>query len=299
MQKLSLGIVIGLVSSSIALAQGAKEILQLVAKVDPSVVMISVDNESLGSGFVIDESGIIATNYHVIEGAKTATVKFPANKDARSYPVIGFVTIQVTKDLALIKIKSDGQSFPALKLADSPPAKGERVFAFGSPLGLSGSVSDGLVSAVRSGKEVSDILMKVASEDVYKDSMGYDLDAEWLQITAPISPGNSGGPLMNDRGEVVGINTWIFAGSEAQSLNFSLSAVHLKQLAATAGTNVKSLSSLPKSRNNRHRFSSLGDREKTLAVWKSCNKYKNELNDKLRFIKKGTKIFRLQIGKIL
>ena len=118
-------------------------------------------------------------------------------------------------------------------MAENPPAKGERVYAFGAPMGLSGSVSDGIVAALRPGEDVRQTLEKLARRDIYKEILGYDLDAQWIQTTAPISPGNSGGPLVNARGEVVGINTWVHA--LGQNLNFSLAAVHIKQLLATAG----------------------------------------------------------------
>lgn len=276
------GVILVSIIAPIALGQdGQDNISQLVAKVDPSVVMISIGNESLGSGFVIDPSGVIATNYHVIEGAKEASVIFPANKDKTSYKVEGFVAILPAKDFALIRIRSGDKPFPHLSLAENEPAKGERVFAFGSPLGLSGSVSDGIVSAVRSGSELREIFLKMARHDVFKDAMGYDLDSQWLQITAPISPGNSGGPLVNTRGEVVGINTWIFGGGMGQNLNFSLSAANLRQYIAGAGTNVLPLSDLPPPQKNRRDRMTAGDPEKTFTMWKSLNVLKNELNAKL------------------
>jgi hypothetical protein len=277
-----LGIVIVFLLSVCLSAQDGEDIAQIVSKVDPSVVMISIDNESLGSGFVIEESGIIATNYHVIEGAKKATVTFPANKDKKEYPVTGYLVIQPSKDLAIIAIRSSETRFPVLKLAEEPPAKGKKVFAFGAPLGLSGSVSDGLVSSLRSGQEVRDILLKVAQKDVYKESLNYDLEAQWLQISAPISPGNSGGPLVDSRGEVVGINTWVFGGNMGQNLNFSLSVSHLRQLLPVTGKSLKLLSTLPPARDK----SIFGDEgpkntEKTLALWNQFNTLKNDLIDKM------------------
>ncbi len=281
-QELSLAFILGLIFSSIAWAQGGQDVSQIVAKVDPSVVMISVDKQTLGSGFVIDKSGLVATNYHVIEGAKKATVTFPADKENKSYMVTGFLAIQPGKDLALIRIRSEENSFPALRLADAPPAKGERVFAFGSPLGLSGSVSDGLVSSLRSGRELRDIFQSMAHSDIYVDSMNYDTDAEWIQITAPISPGNSGGPLVNVRGEVVGVNTWVFGGGAGQNLNFSLSVASLRKLVSAAGTILQPLANLPQPRN-KGVFGGrvFGDPEKTLAMWKHFNELKNDLNTKV------------------
>ncbi len=89
-------------------------------------------------------------------------------------------------------------------------------------------MSDGIVAAVRTGDDMRDTLKKAAGREIYQEVLGYDLDATWLQTTAPISPGNSGGPLVNSRGEVVGINTW--CQPLGQNLNFALSAVHVRQL---------------------------------------------------------------------
>jgi S1-C subfamily serine protease len=282
MQKSSLAFMLGLMFSSAALAQGIQDVSQIVAKVDPAVVMISVDKHTLGSGFVIEKSGLIATNYHVIEGARNATVTFPADKDKKTYPVTGFLAIQPGKDLALIRIRSEDGSFAVLKLADAPPAKGEKVFAFGSPLGLSGSVSDGLVSSLRSGIELQEILQGMTHSNIYIDTMNYDTDAEWIQITAPISPGNSGGPLVNARGEVVGVNTWVFGGSLGQNLNFSLSVTSLRKLVAGAGTVLQPLANLPATRDKGVFGGRLvGDPDKTLAMWKQYNQLKNDLNTKV------------------
>ena len=101
--------------------------------------------------------------------------------------------------------------------------------AFGSPQGFSRSVSDGIVSAIRERAEV-----------VY---FGLDQSVTWVQTTAPISPGNSGGPLVNMKGEVVGVNTIIYTGSEkvAQNLNFAVSSVHVQLGLPESGRDVSSL----------------------------------------------------------
>ncbi len=330
--------------------QYPKNLASLVALVDPSVVTLTMNNESQGSGFVIDAKGIIVTNYHVIEGAKWANITF---SDKRIGMVDGFIAIDPSRDLALLHItigrhhpttgmkrpNLDDDSFiphdlpghnlppgrmpdfdetnpghgnrppsgrtprrmpgghftgdatkpPAvasppemnkeitpLRLADKLPAKGDRVFAFGSPMGLSGSVSDGIVAAIRSGNEVSETLLKLLQKDIYQKILGYTLDAQWIQTTAPISPGNSGGPLVNTRGEVVGINTWVYA--VGQNLNFSLSASDLKQFLEMAGKNVQPLSNLPAPRPEREAML-LGNVENSLAFWGQLNKYRNELNE--------------------
>jgi S1-C subfamily serine protease len=269
----TLGIVLGLVGVSIAWGQDSTSQAPLVARVDPSVVTITLPNEREGSGFVVDAKGLVVTNYHVIEGAHTATVTFV---DKRILLVDGFIAVNVSKDLALLHIRSHDREFQALRLAEKPPAKGDRVFAFGAPMGLSGSVSEGIVAAIRPGREVQETLLKLAHRDIYRDTLGYDLEAQWIQTTAPISPGNSGGPLVNAHGEVVGVNTWVCASG--QNLNFSLSVVHLREFLATAGTSVQMLSSLPPPRSD-HGDRLRGDAQKTLDLWNQLNKCKIDLNE--------------------
>ena len=94
----------------------------LVAKVDPCVVTIKMEH-STGSGFVIDASGVIATNFHVIDGAKAATVIFP---DKTTYTVKGYYQIQPNRDMALLCIETNGKSPSVLRLAATPPKKGKR-----------------------------------------------------------------------------------------------------------------------------------------------------------------------------
>ncbi len=246
-----------------------------VARVDPCVVTIKVDAGE-GSGFLVDAKGLIVTNYHVIEGAKTATVVLA---DKKTLPVEGFVAINQGKDLALLRVQAGATPLPSLLVSQQTPARGERVFAFGAPMGLSGSVTDGIVAAVRSGAEVADTLRKLAHRDVYRESLHYDLDAQWVQSTAPISPGNSGGPLVNAQGEVVGVNTWLWT-AVGQNLNFSLSAIHVRELMQSGGDAVKPLSSLPAPRpgwESRRR----GDVDQTLALWMDLSKLNYEYSQKV------------------
>jgi len=144
---------------------------------------------SLGSGFIIDKSGYIVTNNHVIEDADTIKVKLN-NESEYEAEIVGR---DPNTDLALIKIKS-GKNFPSVKLGDSDALKvGEWVVAIGSPFGLEHTVTAGIVSAKG----------RVIGSGPYDD---------FIQTDASINPGNSGGPLLNMAGEVVGINTAIIAG---------------------------------------------------------------------------------------
>ncbi len=96
-----LGIAAGLISSAAEQGSGSQDLASLVAKVDPSVVTIVNDDKSEGSGFVVDAKGLIVTNYHVIEGAKRATVTFA---DKKSFDVEGFLVVYPGKDLAVLQI---------------------------------------------------------------------------------------------------------------------------------------------------------------------------------------------------
>jgi serine protease Do len=141
-----------------------------------------------GSGFVIDADGYIATNHHVVEGASEVTVTL-ATGEQLAATVVG---TDPDTDLALLKVDNGGD-LPALRLGDSDRARvGEWVVAIGNPFGLGGSASAGIISA--RGRDIQ--------------SGPYD---DFLQIDAPINSGNSGGPVFNAAGEVIGINTAIFS----------------------------------------------------------------------------------------
>jgi serine protease Do len=194
----------------------------LTKKVWPSVVQILVSSygprpeatrgetslvvgrqRSTGSGFVIDADGYIMTNAHVVSGARRVHVILPADgadgtlstalSGKQSLVPARIVGISTELDLALLKV--DDMKLPALPLATySNVRQGETVFAFGSPIGLRNSLTHGLVSAVARQVEPDSPLI-------------------YIQTDAPINPGNSGGPLVNIRGEVVGVNTFILSQS--------------------------------------------------------------------------------------
>ena len=132
----------------------ALDLADLVERVEPSVVQLNVSGPAgafTGSGFVIDKQGTILTNYHVIQDATEGTVVF---SDKTSAPITGYVDARPEKDIALLHVECPPDKLHPLDLATSPPRPGERVAAFGSPLGLSRSVSEGIVSAVRQSKEL-------------------------------------------------------------------------------------------------------------------------------------------------
>jgi serine protease Do len=154
------------------------------------------EQKGVGSGFVLAADGLIVTNYHVIKGAEKLTVTM-ADGTKHAGKVIG---TDPGSDLALVRISAKGLT--ALKLADPKSLRvGQFVVAVGSPLGLSQTVTSGILSAI--------------NRDINLNSR-----VNFLQTDAPINPGNSGGPLLNLRGEVIGVNTAIAA--RGQGIGFAV-----------------------------------------------------------------------------
>jgi hypothetical protein len=176
----------------------------IAARGTPSIVSIRTEN-SLGTGFVVRKDGWIATNLHVLVGGEKIVV---ALADKRELPVVEILAADASHDLAIVRIETT--PLPALALGHSDALRpGDPVVAIGHPLGLEDTVSNGLVSAIRKIDDGSTV----------------------LQISAPIAPGSSGGPIFNDHGEVVGIATAIVTAG--QNLNFGVPIDDLKPLMAT------------------------------------------------------------------
>jgi serine protease Do len=178
---------------------GARE--EATSRTDTSVVVGR--QRSSGSGFVVDPEGYILTNAHVVSGAQRVQIVLPPeNVDGTLATALSGRTqmipariVGVTTELDLALLKVEGVKLAALPLATySQVRQGETVFAFGSPIGLRNTITHGLVSAV--------------ARQVDPDS-----PLIYVQTDAPINPGNSGGPLVNVRGEVVGVNTFIVSQS--------------------------------------------------------------------------------------
>jgi S1-C subfamily serine protease len=165
---------------------------------------------SVGSGVLIDEEGFVLTNFHVVNRARRVWVKF---SDGREYEAEKIVGTSFT-DVALLRIKAkEGEKFPAVTLAaDDDLLLGETVLALGNPFGLGVSVSRGILSS--------------KSRRPPAENEPLDMP-DWLQTDAAINPGNSGGPLLNLRGELIGLNVAIYR--EGQGIGF---AVPVKRIAA-------------------------------------------------------------------
>jgi serine protease Do len=190
------------------LARGLKE---LVDELGEAVVMIRTPI-GLGSGFLIHPDGYVVTNDHVVAGERKVSItQFSQSGEGllkKNFDNVRIVATGGNLDLALLKIEGQGASgFPVVPLGHSTELnQGERVFAIGSPLGLERSVSEGIVS----------LRNRIISNRIH------------IQTTAEISPGNSGGPLFNYRGEVVGVNNMKVISQGAEGLGFSIPVQTLK-----------------------------------------------------------------------
>jgi S1-C subfamily serine protease len=193
----------------------------LVKRVKPAVVAIATydaDGEPVmtGSGFFL-RPGEVVTNLHVIRGAKRCEVKTLDGK-GKVFPVAGALAVDEEGDLALLSVDMPHERPRATEIAEALPDEGESVFVIGNPLKLEGSVTDGIVSAVREVPNVGKI----------------------IQITAPISHGNSGSPVFNLKGQVIGVVT--VKVTNGQNINL---AIGVARVAALRAGQLRSLSAIP------------------------------------------------------
>jgi S1-C subfamily serine protease len=182
--------------------------IAIYKRVVPSVVNITstalvfnffygaVPQQGQGSGFILDKAGHVLTNFHVVEGANRGVEVMLSNKRSYKAKVVGTDKVH---DLALLQI--DAPNLQPVTLADSGGLSvGQKVYAIGNPFGLSGTMTRGIISSIRSIRGSEGALIEDA-----------------IQTDAAINPGNSGGPLLNSRGEVIGINTMIASNGAEQS----------------------------------------------------------------------------------
>ena len=179
----------------------------LVRRIKPSAVAIETfdargEQLSRGSGFFIDSERVV-TNRHVIENAYRAEVH---SFNGYVYPVKGVVAVDAEGDIAVLRIEAPAGQVRSLSLDRTSPQEGESIVVIGNPFGLEGSVTNGIVSAVRDIPTFGRI----------------------IQITAPISPGSSGSPVVNMHGQVIGVATLQITGG--QSINFAIPSERISQL---------------------------------------------------------------------
>ncbi|MEK6830729.1 MAG: trypsin-like peptidase domain-containing protein [Nanoarchaeota archaeon] len=179
-------------------AETSADFSSIIKEASKSVVTVKTDIAQ-GSGFIIKPTGYIVTNYHVLRGAKAANIITPDGETKKIF----FVGYNSDLDIALLKIQG---SYSHLELETSDNVEvGEKVIAIGNPLGLSFSVSEGIVSG--------------------KDRTGENNLPAYIQTDAALNPGNSGGPLINKEGKVIGINNFKVEGGEG--LGFALESDYI------------------------------------------------------------------------
>jgi putative serine protease PepD len=182
-------------------SSGDEPVVAVAQALSPAVVQIQTQ-EGLGSGVVYDGSGLIVTNQHVVGTAKTVQVNLSDGTKLQG-------TVQgadASSDIAVVKIDPSGKTLTVAKLADGEPLVGSIAVAIGSPFGLTGTVTAGVISAVD---------RPVENER--------NVSVNMIQTDAPINPGNSGGALANRNGEVIGINAEIYSQSgENNGIGFAI-----------------------------------------------------------------------------
>ena len=215
----------------------------IVQQSTPAIVRVEV-GDGLGTGFIVDKSGLVATNFHVVRGRKDITIKL---HDGGEYQVLAIAGVDPGRDLALLRIQPN-KPLPVLRLGDSDAmSAGDQIVAIGNPLGVFDySVSSGLVSQVRPvctklqveqhnrGRVRFEELVakktRSAAEEQELENLRCSQELTILQISAPISQGSSGGPLFNQAGEVIGVTTAIISGG--QNINLAIPTNYLKPIVA-------------------------------------------------------------------
>ena len=208
--------------SSISFSQA--DLVSLVKKVKPSIVAIYTFNNQghslmQGSGFFINNQGDVITNWHVIENAHSAVIK---TFEGHSYLVKEILGGSKESDLALLSVDIRNDSVQDLPISRSMPEIGERVLVMGNPLALEFSVSDGIIAAIRKIPEYS--------------------NGEVIQITAPVSPGSSGSPVMNMQGELIAVAFYVYFHGE--NLNFAIPSQRVIDIINNKRPNAVSLAQL-------------------------------------------------------
>jgi Tfp pilus assembly protein PilF len=202
------------VFSSLSFAQ--EKLPDIVKKTAPSIVLIfTYDSEgeplAQGSGFFISENGNVVTNRHVLEDSNRAEIK---TAKGETYSITKILAEDKEGDIVLVSVEIPPKIAHPLQVSSSIPEVGERILVIGNPLGLEQTVSDGIVSAVRDIPAFGNI----------------------IQITAPISSGSSGSPVVNTKGEVIGVAT--FQMVEGQNLNFVIPSERIENLKIGKGKDI-------------------------------------------------------------
>ena len=217
MNRIVFRLIIGFTASALILVSvplwGQEDLPGIIKRVGPSIVSIIIfggggNVTGQGSGFFINGEGDVITSRHVLEGASRAQV---ITAERKQYAVKNVVAEDPEGDLVRVSLDLGGDQVQPLPVSSTFPEAGERVFVIGTPLGLDKTVSDGIVSAVREVPRFGKI----------------------IQVTAPISPGSSGSPVVNMKGEVIGIATFFIM--TGQNLNFAIPGERIARLVLGTG----------------------------------------------------------------
>jgi S1-C subfamily serine protease len=259
-----------------------EKLADLIERSEKSVVRIEVvtlKGRSQGSGFVVESSGTIVTNYHVMAGALRATAVFA---DSTKHDITGVRHMDESRDICICKIS--GPKLQPLKFASFLPRKGEEVVALGSPIGLSFSATKGVVSAIRKAQEIDE-----------------KFNGQWIQIDAALSPGNSGGPIISNDGEVVAMST-LASTAGIQNINFGISCVDIEAaVTSSAGQSWKPLSDTTSkmAEDTKQKKAEDGIIDPTEIPGPRIDQYIQEARDTFDFLVKGFKSESQRLGRDL
>lgn len=230
MKKISTTMFLNIIFLNVLFCQNIQQIASRTLNGTVSIYLLDKSNQmkSMASGAIISEN-LIVTNFHVIDGAYSGYIKI--NNTGNKLSIIGYTAIDIVNDLALLKVENT--PYTGLKLNTNPVQIGDNIYVAGNPQGLTGTFSDGIVSAKR----------KIDNKNI-------------IQITAPISPGSSGGPVINTSGEIIGIA--VGANTNGQNLNFAIPSIYIDKLLNNQ-SGIKSISTL-------YRTPKLSSSQSTISV---------------------------------
>ncbi|MDR2955789.1 MAG: serine protease [Prevotella sp.] len=196
---------------------------QLVKKIENSVFTVYATDKngkefSQGSGFIIGSNGVCITNFHVLENAQGGYVQ---NKNGEKFDITKVIDYNADCDLVKFRIDTKGRQFYTLPLSMTKPQKGEELVSLSTPIGFEQTLSNGIVSSIRES----------------------ELYGTVIQMTTPISHGSSGSPILNRKGEVLGVST--FGVERGQSLNFAVSTLNFSKINKTQNVNVSDITRDP------------------------------------------------------
>ena len=209
------------------ITEAAVKILIRYPSIDPRA-------ESFGAGFIIDRRGWVATNYHVIEHAHEDAVA--VMESGKEFRIEGLIAADPTHDIAILQLKDVPYTMTIADISyNGEPGQLDEVYAYGHPLGEDFSATDGTVSRVAMTSQLSD-----DSRQFLYDEMNAPDDLLWIQHNVTISPGNSGGPLLDEDFRIIGINTWT---NQATRLSYASHIRYLREMKFRATGDVTPLPS--------------------------------------------------------